>query len=105
MKKAMQLAVVTVLTLGVASTSRAQTTADEFVDMGAFTCEQLLAGTSDLLLTAVWLSGYYNGLRKNTKLSFGKLRHNSEMIAKECQSNPKQTVMQTVDKILSGLQQ
>ena len=73
------------------------------VDMSAFTCQQLLAGTADSLLTGVWLSGYFNGVRKNTKLNVGNLQHNSELIVAECKSHPNQTVMQTVESLAANL--
>ena len=96
------LMVSTFLSLGAMSAARAQMAPDS-VDMSTFTCEQLLAGTSDSLLTAVWLSGYYNGLRQNTKLSLSNLQRNSELVTNECRSHPKQTVMQTVNTLLSSI--
>lgn len=84
------------------SLSCAQNSQDT-VDMSAFTCEQLLAGTADSLLTGVWLSGYFNGVRKNTKLSVSNLQHNSELIVAECKSHPNQTVMQVVESIAPNL--
>ena len=84
------------------SLSYAQNSQDT-VDMSAFTCEQLLAGTVDSLLTGVWLSGYFNGVRKNTKLNVNSLQHNSELIVAECKSHPKQTVMQTVETLVPNL--
>ena len=38
------------------------------IEMSKFTCVQLVSGGPDAMEAAVWLSGYYNGLRKNTKL-------------------------------------
>jgi hypothetical protein len=86
----------TVLALGGVTTSQAET-----VDMSKFTCEQLLQGTADSIEYAIWLSGYYNGLRKNAKLDMDQLKHNAEIVVGECKSNPKKTVMQTVNTLQS----
>ena len=74
----------------------------ERVDMSKFTCEQLLSGTGDSIETAIWLSGYYNGLRKNTVLETGQFKKNAEVIVAECKATPKKTVMQTVKTMMSG---
>ena len=90
------LIVTTVLALGGVTASQAKT-----VDMSKFTCEQLLQGTADSIEYAIWLSGYYNGLRKNAKLDMDQLKHNAEIVVGECKSNPKKTVMQTVNTLQS----
>ena len=62
--------------LGMNSMAQAQGT----VDMSKYTCEKLLQGGGNSTDAAVWLSGYYNGLHKNTKLdldSFGKMPRSS----------------------------
>jgi hypothetical protein len=86
------------LVLGVAETSRAQ----GVVDMSNITCEQLLTASPNAIDAAVWLSGYYNGLQKNTKLDLGQFKKNAEVIVAECRTNPKKTLMQTVDSMMSG---
>jgi hypothetical protein len=90
------LIVTAVLALGGVTASQAET-----VDMSKFTCEQLLQGTADSIEYAIWLSGYYNGLRKNAKLDMDELKHNAEIVVGECKSNPKKTVMQTVNTLQS----
>ena len=90
------LAAGTVLALGMTSATQAQVA----VDMSKFTCEQLLRGTANSVEAAIWLSGYYNGTRKNTMLDLGKLKQNSEAVVKECTANPKKTVMQSVETLL-----
>jgi hypothetical protein len=74
----------------------------EMMDMSKFTCNQLVSGSPDAIEAAVWTSGYYNGLRKNTKLDLAVVKHNAEMVMAACKDNPKKTVMQTVDTLLSG---
>jgi len=102
MQKSKVLITIFAATIAITNAVQAQPV-EESVDMSAFTCEQLLAGTADSLLTGVWLSGYYNGLRKNTKLVVGKLQHNSELVAKECTAHPKQTVMQTIEMVMPSM--
>jgi len=83
--------------LGLGSTAQAQGT----VDMSKLTCEQLLQGTGNSIEAAIWLSGYYNGRRKNTKLDFDQFRKNAEVIVAECKDNPKATVMGTIKTMMS----
>jgi hypothetical protein len=85
------------LAFGLVSTAQAQGT----VDMSKFTCEQLLAGSGNSIEAAVWFSGYYNGLRKNTKLDVTQFGKNAEMIVAECRGNPKKTVMKTIGTMMS----
>jgi hypothetical protein len=92
---------VVALTLMAASTVRAQMAVT--VDMSKFTCAQLLEGTYDSIFTAVWISGYFNGIRKNAKLDLSNLRHNAELVAAGCKPDPNQTVMETVTKLQSSM--
>ena len=71
------------------------------VDMKKFTCEQLLSASANSIEAAIWLSGYYNGLRKNTKFDLGQFRKNAEIVVKQCGDNPKQTVMSIANKLTS----
>ncbi len=75
--------------------------AQERIDMSKYTCEQMLAGSGDSIETAIWLSGYYNGLRKNTVLDTAKFSKNADLVIAECKASPKKTVMQTVNTMLS----
>jgi HdeA/HdeB family len=74
--------------------------ADTIVDMSKVTCAQLLDGSADSLEESIWLSGYYNGLHKNTKLNLSQFKHNAELVVNECRANPKKTVMQTINALL-----
>jgi hypothetical protein len=83
--------------LGMCSTARSQGT----VDMSKYTCENLLKGTANSIEAAIWLSGYYNGLRKNTKFDLDQFKKNAEVVIAECNGNPKATVMQTIKTVAS----
>ena len=85
------------LALGAISTAQAQDTSD----MSKLTCEQLLTASSDAVEAAIWISGYYNGLRKNTVLNMKQFKHNADVVIAECRTNPKNTVMNTVNTMLS----
>jgi hypothetical protein len=74
--------------------------AQETVDMSKITCRQLLSMSSDAVEASVWLSGYYNGLRKNTRLDLGQLKHNSETVIAACRKDPRKTVMGIIDGLL-----
>ena len=80
------------------SASQAQGT----VDMKKFTCAQLLSGSGNAVEAAIWLSGYYNGLRKNTVLNLDQFKKNAEAVVAECGANPKKTVMQIGNTMLSA---
>ena len=86
------------LVLGMNSMTQAQV----MVDMSKITCEQLLKGNQNSIESAIWISGYYNGLRKNTKLDLSQFQKNSDAVITECKNDPKKTVMQTVNTMLSG---
>ena len=74
----------------------------EVIDMSKFTCDQLLSGTPDGIEAAIWTSGYYNGLHKNTKLDLNAMKHNAEVVMAACKDNPKKTVMQAIDGMIAA---
>jgi hypothetical protein len=74
----------------------------QMVDMSKMTCAQLMSGTTDSIESAIWISGYYNGLHKNTKLDLKVMKHNAEAVVAACKSNPNKTVMETVNSLLAA---
>jgi len=76
--------------------------AQVMVDMSKFTCEQLLRGTGNSIDAAVWISGYYNGLHKNTVLDLNGFKNNAEAVVAQCAANPDKTVMRTIDTMLAA---
>ena len=84
------------LAVGAAGPARAQM----IVDVSQITCEQFLTASPDAIEAAIWLSGYYNGLRKNTQLNLNQFKRNADAVVAECRTDPKKTVMQTVEKLL-----
>jgi acid stress chaperone HdeB len=77
------------------------TKAQVYVDMSKVTCEQLLTANPSAVDAAVWLSGYYNGLHKNTMLDLNQFKKNAEVVIDECRANPKMTLMGTVETLIS----
>ena len=75
--------------------------AQVILDMSKITCEQLLSAAPTAIDAAIWLSGYYNGLHKNTMLNLNQFKQNAEVVVHECQGNPKKSVMETVDGLMS----
>ena len=61
----------------------------QVVDMSKFTCDQLLGGAQDAVEAAIWTSGYYNGLRKKTKIDLNVMKHNGTLVVAACKENPK----------------
>lgn len=75
--------------------------AQAMIDMSKVTCEQLLSASPTSVDVAIWLSGYYNGLQKNTVLNLNQFKQNAEAIVTECHDNPKKSVMDTVTAMMS----
>jgi HdeA/HdeB family len=84
------------LMVGMNAIAEAQTT-----DMSKFTCEQLLQGSGNSVEAAIWLSGYYNGQKKNTKVDASQFKENAGVVVAQCKENPKATVMQTISTLMS----
>ncbi len=84
--------------LAVSTVSEAQV----MVDMSKFTCNQLLSGTPDAVEAAIWTSGYYNGLRKNTMLDLNVMKHNADAVVTVCKDKPDETLMKAVDAVLAA---
>jgi acid stress chaperone HdeB len=94
-----KVAIVAVIALvGLSNWAIAQVT----FDMAKITCDQF----SGYKITnpdkiAVWLSGYYNGKRGNTVIDTQRFDENSKKLLLYCVQNPKMSVMDAVDKVLS----
>jgi HdeA/HdeB family len=76
--------------------------AQVMVDMSKFTCNQLLGGTPDAVEAAIWTSGYYNGLRKNTMLDLKVMKHNADAVVAACKDKPNETLMKAVDAVIDA---
>jgi len=74
----------------------------QMMDMSKFTCAQLLQGTGNSIEAAIWLSGYYNGVRKNTMFNLDQFSKNADVVIADCKANPKKTVMETVDSMMAA---
>ncbi len=95
MTKAIVLACCVPFMLGVSATAQVQVS----VDMAELTCEQLMQGNANSIEAAIWLSGYYNGQSKNTKVDVSQFQKNAERVIAACKDTPKATVMQTISKL------
>ena len=75
---------------------RSQTT----VEVSRITCDQFfLHKIKDPQKIAIWLSGYYNGMRKNTTLDVSVLEERAETLKDFCYSNPKVYVMDAAERV------
>ena len=83
-------------------TTNSSIRAQVIVDMSKFKCSQLLGGSQDAIEAAIWTSGYFNGLRKNTMIDLDVMKHNAEVVVAACKDDPNKTVMQTVNALLSA---
>ena len=94
-----KVAIVAVIVLvGLSNWAIAQVT----LDMAKITCDQF----SGYKITnpdkiAIWLSGYYNGKRGNTVIDTQRFDENSKKLLLYCVQNPRMSVMDAVDKVLS----
>jgi len=88
------------LAFGHPSTGLAQTT----IDFSKITCDQLVllkVKSADPDQIAIWLSGYYHGMRNSPKVDVEQLKKNAEEIHNYCLYNGKVTVMDAVQKLLA----
>jgi hypothetical protein len=76
--------------------------AQVMVDMSSITCGQLLKGTPNSIEAAIWLSGYYNGLSKNTMLNLNQFKKNADAVVRGCAQNRASTVMQVIEKLAAA---
>jgi hypothetical protein len=74
----------------------------ETLDMSKITCAQMLSGSPDAIEAAIWISGYYNGAHKNTKLDLANMKHNAEVVLTACKEDSKKSVMQTIDEMFAA---
>jgi hypothetical protein len=95
----LQIAACCALLFSAGAVNKAQ--AQATVDMAKMSCEQLLSGSANAIEAVIWLSGYYNGLQKNTVLNLNQFKQNAEVVVGECRANPKTTVMKAVETLLS----
>jgi acid stress chaperone HdeB len=82
-----------------ASPTQAQTT----IDVAKITCRQFIF--DDIALSksiAVWLSGYYSGLQRNTVVDMSRMEQNIDKVQDFCRLNLDITVMDATKKALGG---
>jgi acid stress chaperone HdeB len=86
----------TVLVFFVSPIAQAQTT----IQIGKITCDQYnLFKVTDPQKIAIWLSGYYHGIQKDTTLEIDQLEQRAEKLKDYCYDNPKAHVMDAVEKV------
>ena len=72
----------------------------ESIDVSKITCEQFLAGkVADSRSVSIWLSGYYNGTRKNTVVDVSAFQRGSQDVMDYCISHPSTFLMEAVSSI------
>jgi hypothetical protein len=82
-----------------AAPCRAQIT----IEATTLTCQDFLTETVvDRDKISYWLSGYYNGKRRNTNLSVSALLDFISKMPDYCQNNPNVTVMKAAEALLNG---
>jgi hypothetical protein len=95
--KTMNIVVGMLVTLA-AFPARAQST----VDVAKISCRQFIS--DDIALSksiAVWLSGYYSGLQRNTVVDMGRMEQNIDKVQDYCRLHMEMTVMDATKKALS----
>ena len=97
----MKLMPTLICSVALATGATAPARAQMILDMSKVTCEQLLTASPNAVEVGIWLSGYYNGLRKNTQLDLNQFKKNADAVVAECRADPKKTVMQTADRLLA----
>jgi acid stress chaperone HdeB len=78
------------------STTQAQTT----IEISKITCAQYNSfKVKDPDKIAIWLSGYYHGLQKNTALEVDLLEDRAEKLKDHCFSHPNAYVMDALKTV------
>jgi acid stress chaperone HdeB len=94
-----RLATVIGVFLFLCSNSQAQTS----IDVSKISCEQYnLFKVADPEKIAIWLSGYYHGVNKNTVLETQRLEENAKKLREFCYLNRKTQIFEAVEKVLGG---
>lgn len=91
--------IVGVLVTLAALPARAQTT----VDVAKISCRQFIS--DDIALSksiAVWLSGYYSGLQRNTVVDMGRMERNIDKVEDFCRLNMETMLMDATKKALGA---
>ena len=91
--------IVGVLVTLAALPARAQTT----VDVAKISCRQFIS--DDIALSksiAVWLSGYYSGLQRNTVVDMGRMERNIDKVEDFCRLNMEMMLMDATKKALGA---
>jgi acid stress chaperone HdeB len=77
--------------------------AQSTVDVAKISCRQFIF--DDIALSksiAVWLSGYYSGLQRNTVVDLGQTEQNIDKVQDFCRLNLDMPVMDAAKKALAG---
>jgi acid stress chaperone HdeB len=77
--------------------------AQSTVDVAKISCRQFIF--DDIALSksiAVWLSGYYSGLQRNTVVDLGQTEQNIDKVQDFCRLNLDMPVMDAARKALAG---
>jgi hypothetical protein len=74
---------------------RAQTT----IEVDTITCQFLSFRVADPVQIAIWLSGYYHGLKHDPKLEVQKLQANYGRLKSECFSKQNAILMDVIKKL------
>jgi len=79
------------------SQAQAQTT----IDVSKITCGQYNSfKVADPLKIAIWLSGYYHGLRRDTVLERQRLDEDAERLTRFCYSNRMVKILDAVERVI-----
>jgi hypothetical protein len=71
-------------------------------DMAKITCDDLSKiYLEEFVAVGAWMSGYYNAKRNNTVVDVKQLALNTKNVLEFCKANPKITVMNAIEKLLS----
>jgi len=71
------------------------------VDVEKVTCEQFVLGQiADSRSVSIWVSGYYNGLRKNSVVDITAVQNNARDLIQFCLSNTGMPIMDAFKNVL-----
>jgi len=77
--------------------------AQKTVDVAKITCDQFTGGSVvDSRTLSIWVSGYYNGTRKNSVLDVSALQKREQDVIDYCLSHSEMVFMDAVKRVLGS---
>ncbi len=89
----MKTIMITAVSLGCLATLPTIAYAGQKVDMAELTCKEFMADPDGIMPTIFWIDGYLSNASGNTVIDPDQMGQNVQDVAKECNGNPDQKIL------------